>query len=287
MLTLAFGFLIGLVLGLLGAGGSILTVPVFTYVAGFDPKVAIAASLPVVAVISAFGALGHWRAGNVQLRTATLFGAFAMLGSFAGARSAQWLSGRTQLLLFAAVLLMAAASMLRRAPAAAAGPDAAPLPLARLAPLGLLLGALTGLVGVGGGFLIVPVLAQIARLPMRAAIGTSLVVIAMNATAGTLGYLGQVSLPFGLLVPFTVIALIGTIVGTGAAQRVPQATLRRAFALLLVVIATFILYQHLYQHRAPDALPPATPEQDAPDASDDDTSPVLARLSPDSLSPEP
>lgn len=247
MLTYFFALVIGVALGMLGGGGSILTVPVFTYIAGLDPKVAIASSLPVVALVSAVGALGHWRAGHVQLRTALLFGAFTMVGGFTGARTAQWLSGAVQMLLFSVVMLLAAISMLRRT-----GPtqpeERAPsvLPLGKLAPLGLAVGMLTGMVGVGGGFMIVPALVQIGGVPMRAAIGTSLLVIAMNATASTVGYIGQVDLPIRLLVPFTLVAVVGIGLGTGAAQRVPQATLRRAFAVLLLVVGSFVLYQNFH-----------------------------------------
>jgi uncharacterized membrane protein YfcA len=245
VLTLAFAVVIGIALGMLGGGGSILTVPVFTYVAGLDPKVAIAASLPVVAIISAFGALGHWRAGNVELRTAFTLGVFTMIGGFAGARGAVFLSGQAQMLIFAAVMIAASVSMLRGASLGpVVGPSAPRLPTMRIAPLGLGVGMLTGVVGVGGGFLIVPALVKLANLPMRVAVGTSLAVIAMNATAGTLGYLGKVSMPVALLLPFTLIALLGTAIGTGAAQRVPQATLRRGFALLLLVVSGFILYQN-------------------------------------------
>lgn len=245
MLTWLFALVIGVALGMLGGGGSILTVPVFTYIAGLEPKVAIAASLPMIALISAFGAFGHWRAGHVQLRTAGIFGAFTMVGGFSGARASQWMSAGSQMLLFAVVMMLAALSMLRdrRAPVTA---DDAPhsLPLLKVAPLGIAVGVLTGLVGVGGGFLIVPALVQIGRVPMRAAVGTSLLVIAMNGTASTLGYVGQLPLPLGLLIPFTGIALVGIAVGTTAAQRVPQATLRRAFAVLLLVVGGFVLYKN-------------------------------------------
>lgn len=238
--------MIGAVLGMLGGGGSILTVPVLTYVAGLDPKVAIASSLPVVAVTSAFGGFGHWRAGQVQLRVAAIFGGFTMVGGFAGARLATFLSGELQLLAFAGVMLAASVSMLRpyRPPVPAA--DASPfvLPLAKLAPLGLGVGMLTGVVGVGGGFLIVPALVQLGHVPIRAAIGTSLLVIAMNATAGTVGYVGQVEWPVGMLVPFTGLALVGIALGTGAAQRVKQSMLRRLFGFLLLIVGVFILYQN-------------------------------------------
>jgi uncharacterized membrane protein YfcA len=244
VLTYAFALVIGIALGLLGGGGSILTVPVFTYVAGLDPKVAIASSLPVIAVTSAVGALGHWRARTVQPRTALLFGSFAMVGGFAGARLAAFLPGTVQLLLFAVVMLGAAASMLRQAPAAPAAGERPRPGLRTLLPLGLGVGALTGLVGVGGGFLIVPALAQFGGLPMHVAVGTSLLVIAMNSAAGTLGYLGQVHFPLPLLVPFTALAVAGIVVGARLAQRVSPRALRRGFAMLLLVVATYILVQN-------------------------------------------
>jgi uncharacterized protein len=250
MLTFALAVVIGIALGMLGGGGSILTVPVFTYVAGLDPKIAIASSLPVIAVASSIGALAHWRAGTVQLRTAALFGGFTMIGGFSGARLAGYLPARAQLLLFAAIMTGAAVSMLRSQGATTTASSNQPLGLGTLLPLGLGVGMLTGLVGVGGGFLIVPALTQLGRLPMHIAIGTSLTVIAMNSVAGTLGYLGQVPLPFGLLLPFTALAVVGIVVGTRLAQRVPQAALRRAFAGLLLLVAGYIVYQNRPQSAA-------------------------------------
>lgn len=246
MLTMVFAVLIGAVLGMLGGGGSILTVPVLTYIAGLDPKVAIASSLPVVALTSAFGALGHWRAGHVRLRVAFIFGAFTMVGGYFGALSSQLISGEAQLLLFAVVMLAASISLFRKLGPTPQFPDDEPyvLPLARLAPLGIGVGVLTGLVGVGGGFLIVPALVQLGHVPIRAAIGTSLLVIALNATAGTLGYLGHVEFPLPLLVPFTALALLGIAIGTGAVKRVQPSALRRSFAMLLLIVGTGILYQN-------------------------------------------
>lgn len=246
MLTWVFAVLIGAVLGMLGGGGSILTVPVLTYIAGLDPKVAIASSLPVVALTSAFGAFGHWRAGHVRLRVAFIFGAFTMVGGYFGALSAQLMSGEAQLLLFAVVMLAASVSLFRKLGPAPEFPDDEPyvLPLARLAPLGIGVGVLTGLVGVGGGFLIVPALVQLGHVPIRAAIGTSLLVIALNATAGTLGYIGQVEFPLQLLVPFTALALVGIAIGTGAVKRVQPSALRRSFAMLLLIVGIGILYQN-------------------------------------------
>lgn len=245
MLTLALALVIGVALGLLGGGGSILTVPVFTYIAGLDPKVAIASSLPVIAVTSAVGAFGHWRARNVQPRTAFVFGGLAMVGGFAGARLAGFLTGAVQMLLFAVIMLGASVSMLRATPVnGEPPPTTAALSLGTLLPLGLGVGVLTGLVGVGGGFLIVPALAQLGGLPMHVAVGTSLLIIAMNSAAGTLGYLGQVAFPLDLLLPFTALAVGGILVGSNLARRLSQTVLRRGFAVLLLTVASFILYQN-------------------------------------------
>jgi uncharacterized membrane protein YfcA len=245
-LGLALAGVIGLSLGLLGGGGSILTVPVLVYVLGYGAKPAIAMSLPVVGVTSLAGAALHWRLGNVRLRAALLFGVLAMAGAYGGARLAGHVSGALQLALLALVMLGAAVSMFRsggRGAEEAAGNRQAP-GAAVLVPAALGVGALTGLVGIGGGFLIVPALVLLARLPMRQAVGTSLVVIAMNTAAGFAGYLGTVDIDWSFLAGFTGVAVLGALAGTAAARAVPQRTLKRAFAVFLVAVGGFILYQN-------------------------------------------
>jgi uncharacterized membrane protein YfcA len=248
VLGYALALLIGLSLGLLGGGGSILTVPIFVYVLGFEAKQAIAMSLPVVGVTSLVGALGHWRAGNVDLRRAALFGVIAMVGSFAGARLAGFLSGATQLVLLAIAMLAAAISMARPRrtdrPADPAPGSRADGRLALLVPVGLAVGLLTGVVGIGGGFLIVPALVVLGGVPMKQAVGTSLLVIAMNTVSGYLGYRGQVVIPWDAVAAFTVIAAVGIIIGTTLVRYVSQVALRRAFAAFLVVVGGLILYQN-------------------------------------------
>jgi len=239
--------LIGLSLGLLGGGGSILTVPVFVYVLGFGAKEAIAMSLAVVGVTSLFGALGHWRMGNVNLRVAGLFGAVAMVGTYFGARLAVFFTAGAQMVLFAVVMLLAAGFMFRDGSAGGGGSKATgamgiPVPLVILE--GLAVGVLTGLVGVGGGFLIVPALVVLGRLPMKEAVGTSLLVIAMKSTAGFYGYLGQVEVPWGFIGLFTAVSVVGIYGGTLLVRRVPQHALQRAFAVFLIVMGGFILYQN-------------------------------------------
>ena len=249
-LGLALAALIGLSLGLLGGGGSILTVPVLVYVLGFAAKPAIAMSLPVVGVTSLVGAALHWRLGNVRVRTAATFGLLAMAGAFAGAKLAVLMSGTAQLALLAVVMLAAAGSMLRRGPGDDAASTAtspapsAPPRVALLVPVALGVGVLTGLVGIGGGFLVVPALVLLARVPMRQAVGTSLLVIAMNSASGFAGYLGTVDVDWGFLAGFTAVAVLGALAGTALAARVPQAALKRTFAVFLIVMGSFVLYQN-------------------------------------------
>lgn len=244
-LELVGALVIGAALGLLGGGGSILTVPVFVYAAGLDPKLAVAASLPVVALTSASGAIAHWMKGNVQVRTALIYGATAAVGSFAGARLARFISGPTQLILLALVMLAAAYRMaVSTTPVSTNEIGDKPIAFTTLIPVALVVGALTGIVGVGGGFLIVPTLVIICHLPMRVAVGTSLMVIAMNAASGTAGYAGQVPIPWPIVLVFSSVAIVGSLLASRFSTRLPQVALRRGFGVLLVGLAILILVQN-------------------------------------------
>jgi hypothetical protein len=243
-----FAALIGLALGTLGGGGSILTVPVFVYVLGFDPKLSIAMSLPVVGLAALVGVISHWRAGNVRLQTAALFGSVAMIGSYSGAKASVWFSGRTQLLILGVVMVAAAASMLRNSmrDGVEEKSSMAPHP-ALLLTVGLAVGVLTGLVGIGGGFLIVPALVILGRVPMKQAVGTSLLVIALNSASGYLGHRGQGDVPWGFVVRFAGVAVLGILAGTALVHHISTRQLKRAFAALLVVIGVLILWQNRAQ----------------------------------------
>lgn len=243
MLGYLFAALIGLALGTLGGGGSILTVPVLVYVLGFDAKLAIVMSLPVVGAAALVGVLSHWQAGNVRLQTAAIFGSVAMVGSYAGARSSVWFSARAQLLILGTVMVIAALSMLRNA-TQEEPQESAPPHTALLLTVGLGVGLLTGLIGIGGGFLIVPALVILGRVPMKAAVGTSLLVIALNSISGYLGHYGSEVVPWGFVVRFTAVAVVGILAGTALVHHIPTRQLKRAFALLLIVIGAFILWQN-------------------------------------------
>lgn len=248
ILGLSLAALIGLSLGMLGGGGSILTVPIFVYVLGYGAKEAIAMSLAVVGAVSLFGAAGHWRAGNVNLRVALIFGLVAMVGTYLGARLAVFFSDAAQLALFAVVMLLAAFFMFRggqgRSREVEAREGSERMPIALIAVEGIAVGVLTGLVGVGGGFLIVPALVLLGRIPMKEAVGTSLLVIGLKSFAGFYGYLGQVEVPWGFMGTFTAVAIVGIVIGTALVRRVPQQALQRAFALFLVVMGGWLLYQN-------------------------------------------
>lgn len=260
-LGIALSVLIGVSLGFFGGGGSILTVPLLVYVFGLDPKEAIASSLLIVGAASVSGALQHWRIGNVELRTALLFGAAGMAGAYLGGRAGAYLDGTLLLLLFAAMMVITALAMWRGRRV----PKAAVLGKRSLAPLlaqGLGVGLFTGLVGAGGGFLIVPALALWAGLPLPAAVGTSLVVIVLNTLAGFSGYAGHVRLNYPLVAAVAACAIAGSFAGTYLAHRVDPASLRRAFAGFVLAMATLILVREVdvWLATARAALPASIPQ---------------------------
>ena len=235
------GLVLGLLLGVLGGGGSILTVPALVYAAGIAPKTAIAMSLAVVGTTSAVGAMLRWRAGHVHLRTALAFGVAAILGAFGGARLAVHVRGDVQLILLALVMLAAATAMLRTPVRAETQPAAHPL---LLALTGAAVGVLTGLVGIGGGFVIVPALTSLAGLSMAEAVGTSLSVITVNSASGFVGTLGHVSIPWRDTAIVAVSAVAGILIGNAVGKRVPAAQLKRFFAIFLLAVAVFVLYSN-------------------------------------------
>jgi uncharacterized membrane protein YfcA len=196
-----------------------------------------------VGVTSLVGAVVHWRLGNVRLGTAGLFGAVTMLGAYFGAKGAAFVSGGLQLLLLATVMLVAAVLMLRPSSSNERIADRQPR-LGLLLPSALGVGLLTGIVGIGGGFLVVPTLVLLAGVPMRQAVGTSLMVIAMNSAAGFVGYLGSVAIDWGFLAGFTALALAGMSVGIVASRRVSHAALKRSFAVFLILTGSFVLYKN-------------------------------------------
>ena len=243
LLGLTLAAIIGISLGLLGGGGSILAVPILVYVVGMETKNAIAASLLVVGTTSLIGALRHWRAKNIDVRTAVIFGVVSMAGSFAGGKVAAFLSDTFQLTLFAVVMLAASVSMFRSRGDHDAVAAAAPR-LAFVLVAAAVVGLLTGVVGVGGGFLVVPALVLFSGVPIKRAVGTSLLVIAMNSASGFLAYAGHVNIDWSYTALFTSIAVAGVFAGAAVVPYVSQSVLKRSFAAFLIAVAGFILVQN-------------------------------------------
>ncbi len=246
LLAFVLAAVVGVLLGLLGGGGSILTVPIFVYVLGFDAKSAIAQSLLVVGLTTIVGSLSHWRAGNVAIRLAAIFGGIAVVGAWLGAHLSVLVSGRTQLLVFATTMLISAVLMLRPrpSPADAVHEVAEQVALRTIVAPALGVGLMTGFVGIGGGFMIVPALTVLVGLPMRRAIGTSLVIIGANGIVGFLGYLGRVEVDWATVGGFVLVAGMGTFGGAALGRYIPTAQLRRSFAIFLFGVAMYMLYQN-------------------------------------------
>ena len=249
MMGYFFALLIGLGLGLMGGGGSILTVPILIYLMGMEPKVSIPLSLGIVALTSLVGVFRHAKDKNVNFQLAFFFGPFTMVGSFLGARLSQFLSDQEQLLFFSVIMLIASFFMMR---------DQKDLPTERartkenktklillMSIQGLAIGLITGIVGVGGGFLIVPALVLILKQSMREAIGTSLLIISMNSVTGLLGHLGQVIIPWTFLAKFSALSVIGIFLGSSLAHKISQKKLKKSFGYFLIVIGCFVLYKNL------------------------------------------
>jgi hypothetical protein len=242
-LVLVLSSLIGVSLGLLGGGGSILTVPILSYVAGMSAKAAIASSLFVVAVTSAAAAISHARAGRVRWRTGLIFGAAGMAGAYAGGHLAAYIPGRVLMILFGLMMVATAVAMLRKPRALRR--RTGELPVGKVIAEGVVVGIVTGVVGAGGGFLVVPALVLLGGLPMEVAVGTSLVVIAMKSFAGFAGHLGHVDVAWGITLGVTAAAVAGSFVGARLAGRVPPAALRRGFGIFIVAMAALVLVKEL------------------------------------------
>ncbi len=240
--------LIGVSLGLLGSGGSFLTVPVLVYLVGLDEKVAFASALAIVGLISLFSAIGYARRDQIDWRAVVWFGVPGMVGAVIGAYISRYVASWVQMLIFAVLLLSAAILMLR--PIKLTDAAHAPRAFWQVALDGLIVGCVTGLVGVGGGFLIIPALVLLGGLSMSLAVGTSLVIISMKSASGFWEYLHvlkalELSLDWGLIIVFSLLGIVGGFIGQKLNSRLPQVLLRKIFAVFLLFMGAFILWHNL------------------------------------------
>lgn len=272
---------VGMSLGIFGSGGSILTVPVLVYLLQHPEKTAIAESLGIVGSIALVASLPYLRAKLIDWRLALVFGVPGMLGTAAGAWVSGFVPGYAQLLVFAIVMALAARAMWKRSspsrtprdsdspppPEDTAGGHHASIPAA--ASQGVGVGLLTGFVGVGGGFLIVPALVLVGRLSMRRAVATSLVIIAMNSAAGLLKHydelMGHGMNPrWDVMLVFVAVGVVGSFAGRALQGRINQRALQRGFAVFLIVMAGFIAVKESMSLLTPPAEPPAGVEEVEP-----------------------
>ncbi|MEI6408541.1 MAG: sulfite exporter TauE/SafE family protein [Bacteroidota bacterium] len=256
--------LIGVSLGLIGGGGSILTVPVLVYLFGVDPVLATGYSLFIVGATSLAGAWPKYRDGQVNIKTAVIFGLPAILTVYA---TRAWIipiipnplftvgdlvvtKAIFLLSIFALLMVAASISMIRsgRVTEAEKAPEEQVFNYPMILAEGVVVGILTGLVGAGGGFLIIPALVLFTKLPMKQAIGTSLVIIAAKSLIGFLGDLSHTSMNWTLLLSVTALAISGIFLGNMLSTRVSGEKLKKAFGWFVLVMGIYILIKELFLH---------------------------------------
>ncbi len=245
LLSLVLGFGIGGSLGLLGGGGSILTVPALVYLIGQTPQVAVTTSLAIVGANSALGAFFHRSQGTLNWRVALIFGGTGMIFSYLAAGLSKQFSPNVLMVAFAALMLIVGIVLVRQKPTSQRLEQKEHLKLWKVLVGGVSVGLLTGILGVGGGFLIVPALVMLVGMPMHQAVGTSLIVITMNSLSGFLGHLTGMTLDIPVILIFIAAGVIGTFAGSRLGKRLDATLLRKSFALFVIGLAVFLLYDNL------------------------------------------
>jgi len=244
-LGLVFGALVGLCLGLLGAGGSIITVPILVYALDLTAHQASGTSLIIVGAVAILGASMQVRAKRADIRTGVTVGACGIAGAFLGARLNALADGELILFLLGIVCLAASIRMGLSIPRLPDRPQRPPEPPSLLGPkviaAGMTLGTLSGFFGIGGGFLVVPLLVLYFGIPMRWASGTSLIVIAINSAAGFLGHLSFGEVRFDAAGPMLGGGVLGVLAGTRLTGRMKERVLRGLFALMLIAISGYLI----------------------------------------------
>jgi uncharacterized membrane protein YfcA len=252
--------IIGLSLGLIGGGGSILTVPVLVYLFGINPVLATAYSLFIVGATSLVGAFPKYKNGEINLKTAIIFGipsiiavyltrAFLVpaipmhvfnIGSFEVTKSL------LMMILFAVLMLFASISMIREKKKESTVEEKQVFNYPMILLEGLVVGTLTGLVGAGGGFLIIPALVIFSKLPMKQAIGTSLLIIAAKSLIGFTGDLGKQTMDWTLLLSITSLAIVGIFIGNKFSKKISAESLKKGFGWFVLVMGVYILIKEIF-----------------------------------------
>lgn len=240
--AIALAAVVGLAMGVFGGGGSLLLVPALTHLVGLDAKQAVVTSLAVVGWSAGAGAIAGYFQDALRIRPAVITGATTMIGAFSGALVGARLDDRVQMTIFGVATIGAAVIVGWQAtrPSHRVVQNM-PQRLGLIATAGIAVGFLTGVIGVGGGFLIVPALVAGAGLDLRQAVPVSLFVMVLATGSALAGYAGRVTLNWGFVVPFGIVASIGTLAGGAAGRAMPQRLLQYSFAVVLIVVAAFAL----------------------------------------------
>ncbi len=242
---------IGLSLGLLGSGGSILTVPALIYLVGQDEKIAIAGSLAIVGIIAASGVISYHLKRQIKWPVVLRFGLPSMVASYFAASLSVYLTGIMQLGLFAIIMLLSAFFMIRQPQITTVTPHSTQQnQQIKFLFSGLIVGCITGLVGVGGGFLIVPSLVLLTGLSMINAVATSLAIITLQSFTGFIKYHQLLSdqnimLDWQVIITFSLVGIAGNLLGQKISAKVPQHRLKQGFGWFLLIMGCFILYRSL------------------------------------------
>ncbi len=244
LLGLILSCLIGLSLGLIGGGGSILTVPILVYFLSVEPIEAVAISLVVVGLTSFFSSVLHYKNGNIALSSGLIFGISGIFGAFLGSPLTKLVPPTILMLIFAGLMFVVAISMIWRKQNSDDERIRKPNKI-KAVMAGFGVGILTGFLGVGGGFLIVPALVFFGGLPMKKAIGTSLLVIAINCVAGFIGHLSQDFFDLKIAGIVSFLAILGAFFGTILSDKFSVANLQKSFAFLVLAVAVFLTYKNI------------------------------------------
>lgn len=251
---------IGISLGLIGGGGSILTVPVMVYLFGVSPLLATSYSLFIVGSTSLIGAVSNWRKGLVQVKTALLFGITSIstvfltrkfiipaipktFGSIGGFEITEPIA---TMVLFAILMVIAAVAMIKNGTASAEKKEETKTSLLKLSVYGVSIGLVTGLLGAGGGFLLIPTLVLLLKLPMKEAVGTSLFIISLNSLIGFLGDLGHFAINWRFLLIITAIAIAGILLGGVLSKKIKGEKLKKGFGWFVLIMGTYIIVKELF-----------------------------------------
>ncbi len=240
-MTYTLALLSGLMLGTLGGGGSILIVPILIYLAKIEPKLAIALSLAIVFFASSTAVLANLKSKTINFKIALFFIPFSLTGTLLGAYLSKYLSSTIQLLIFAAIMLAVAITMLKKSKET----TSAHFSILSFGIKASFVGLLTGVIGVGGGFLIVPTLNLIAKQSIKVSISTSLLIIALNSLGGFLQYVNVLNIPWEFLIPFTLLTSLGSLVGSIISKKSKPESLKKYFSYFLFLMSFFIIIKEL------------------------------------------